>query len=82
MRCGSDAERLRRMVESDADGAIKNILRVAQCDVMTLLSEFMDVARLDMSVNKNGDGFTLDIKADVNRFYGIGMCSLSAADMQ
>lgn len=68
----SDTERLKRMVESDADGAVKNTLRVAQSDVMTLLSEFMDVERLDMSVVKNGDGFTLNIKADVNRFYGIG----------
>ena len=67
-----DTERLKRMVESDADGAVKTTLRVAQSDVMTLLSEFMDVERLEMNVVKNGEGFTLNITAEVNRFYELG----------
>lgn len=67
-----DSERLRRMVELDADGAVKTTLRVAQSDIMTLLSEFMDVEKLDMSVEKNGDGFTLVVTAAVKRFYDVG----------
>lgn len=68
-------ERIARMIENDGNAAIKRVLRVAQSDVMALLCEFMDVRKLDMTVDGANDGYTLKITADVARFFDIGKTS-------
>lgn len=68
-------ERIARMIENDGNAAIKRVLRVAQSDVMALLCEFMDVRKLDMTVDGADDGYTLKITADVARFFDIGKTS-------
>jgi len=69
-------ERLKRMVENDGGGEIKKVMRVVESDVMALLCEFMDVARLDTRVQKNGDGYMLTVEASVDKFYGVGNLSV------
>ncbi len=71
----TDAERLKRMVENDAGGAVKDALRVVESDIMALLSEFMDVSRLDMCVVKGDGCYKLTVTADVDKFYEVGMLS-------
>lgn len=68
-------ERIARMIENDGNAAIKRVLRVAQSDVMALLCEFMDVRKLNMTVDGANDGYTLKITADVARFFDIGKTS-------
>lgn len=68
-------ERIARMIENDGNAAIKRVLRVAQSDVMALLCEFMDVRKLDMTVDGANDGYTLKITANVARFFDIGKTS-------
>lgn len=68
-------ERLSRMIENDGNGDIKRTMRVAQSDVMSLLSEYMDVTKLDMSVDKAEGGFTVTITANATRIYNIGNTS-------
>lgn len=66
------AERLKRMVESDAGGGINDTMRLAQSDVMELLGEFMDVTRLDMRVEQSNGGYRVTITADADTVYGVG----------
>lgn len=66
------AERLKRIVESDADGRVNAALRVAQSDVMAVLCEFMDVSRLDMRVEPLGAGYRVTVTADADAIYGVG----------
>lgn len=69
------SERLARMTENDYDGEIKRTLRVAQSDVMSLLSEYMDVTKLDMTVDKSDGGYVITIAANASRIYNIGKTS-------
>lgn len=69
------SERLARMIENDCNGEIRRTMRVAQSDVMMLLSEYMDVTKLDMSVGNAENGFTVTITADVSRIYNVGKTS-------
>ncbi len=69
---GEITERIARMIENDANGAIGRTLRVAQSDVAALLGEFMEVTSLDMTTAKSGDGYTLTINVGVSRFYDVG----------
>ncbi len=66
-------DRLIRIVENDGDGAIKRTLGVVQSDVLDVLSEFMDVKRLNMAVKRENGGYALIIDADVSRFYDAGI---------
>lgn len=70
-----ELDRITRMVENDGDGAIKNTLRVAQSDVAELLGEYMDINKLDMSVERMGAGYRLKIDADVGRIFEVGELS-------
>ncbi len=67
-------ERLKRMVASDTRGEINDTLTVAQSDIMALLSEFMDVKKLDMRVD-GGDCYRVTITAEADRIYGVGKLS-------
>ena len=67
-----ELDRITRMVENDGDGAVKNTLRVAQSDLFTLLGEYMDIDKLDMSVERADGKFRLKIEADVNRIFEVG----------
>ena len=69
------SERIARIIENDANGVIKRTMRVVQSDVMSLLSEFMDVSTLDMSVEGGEDGYDLIVTAKVARIYDIGKMS-------
>lgn len=69
------SERIARMIENDYDGEIKRTLRVAQSDVMMLLSEYMDVTKLDMSVDRSDSGFIVSITANAARIYNVGKTS-------
>ncbi|MDE7164112.1 MAG: hypothetical protein K2O04_01645 [Clostridiales bacterium] len=71
------SNRLARMIENDFSGEIKRTMRVAQSDVMALLSEYMDVTKLDMSVEKATDGFAVTITAAASRIYNVGKTSES-----
>ena len=68
-------ERIARIVENDASGGIKSVLKVAQSDIMMLLCEYMDVVKLDMTADKTKSGYVVNIKADVARFYDVGRTS-------
>lgn len=63
------------MIENDGNGEIKRTMRVAQSDIMALLSEYMDVTKLDVTVNKSGDGYAVNIAATASRIYNIGHTS-------
>ena len=65
-------DRIARIVENDGNSAVRRTLRVAQSDVMALLSEFMDVKKLDMTAERTEHGYALSINADVVRFYEVG----------
>ncbi|MCH5165814.1 MAG: hypothetical protein J1G01_05380 [Clostridiales bacterium] len=65
-------ERIAKMIENDGNGAIKRVLKVAQSDVLSLLNEFMDVTKLDMTAERTENGYELCIRADVARFYDVG----------
>ena len=69
------SERISRMIENDEYGNVKRTLRVAQSDIMALLCEFMQVEKLDLSVDKKESGYMLKITADVSRIYDIGKTS-------
>lgn len=69
------SERIAKMIENDGNGEIKRTMRVAQSDVMALLSEYMDVTKLDMTVDKCADGYTVNITATASRIYNIGHTS-------
>ncbi len=69
-------ERIMRVVENDGSAAIKRTLSVAQSDIARILGEFMELTRLDVSAEKNGDGsYILTVKAGVVRFYDVGNTS-------
>ncbi len=70
-----ELDRITRMVENDGDGAVKNTLRVAQSDVVTLLGEYMDIEKLNMYVEREGNGYRLKIDAEVGRIYEVGKLS-------
>lgn len=61
-----------RMLENDEAGSLRGTLRVAQADLINLLSEFMDIKKLDMSVEKAEGGYKLTITAEVGRIYEVG----------
>lgn len=67
-----ETERLFRLVENDANGSLRSALSVVRSDVSALLSEFMDVRSVDMTVERDGDGYDLYIRTKVNRFYDVG----------
>lgn len=69
------SERLARIIENDGNGEIKRTMRVAQSDVMALLCEYMDVNKLDMTVDKADSGYTVKITADASRIYNVGKTS-------
>lgn len=71
----SDASRLERIVDGDANAAVNRTLRVAESDVAMLLGEYMAVRTLDMRAEKNGDGYLLKITVRASRFYDIGNTS-------
>lgn len=62
------AERLTKILENDSSGAIKRTLRVAQSDIIALLSQFMELDKLDMVAERTENGYKLRISADVDRF--------------
>lgn len=72
----SNTERIARMVENDSSGAVRRTLGVVQSDVAFVLSQFMDVSRLDMSVAKKNEGYKVTIEIDVDRFYSVGNTSV------
>ncbi len=68
-------ERIKRIVENDTKGHVNDALAVAQADVLSVLVEFMDVEKLDMSVKRDGEKYKLFIQADVNEIYDVGAVS-------
>lgn len=68
-------ERLARIIENDVNGEIKSAVKVAQSDVMMILSEYMDVTKLNMAVDKCADGYTVTITAHASRIFGVGNIS-------
>lgn len=68
-------ERIARVIENDAGGEIKRTMRVAQSDVMALLSEYMDVKKLDMVVDRSDGGYVVTITAAAQRIYNVGNTS-------
>ena len=68
-------KRLARVIENDSNGVINRTLRVAESDVVMILSQYMEINSLDMRVQKSDSGYTLEIKADVNRFFDVGKTS-------
>lgn len=68
----NNTDRLMRIVENDGDGALKRTLGVVRSDILDLLTQFMDVKRLNMEVRRENGAFALIIDADVARFYDIG----------
>lgn len=71
----SSTERIAKMLENDVSGGVRTALRVAQSDVMSALCEFMDVTKLDMTADKTAEGYAVNIRAEVSRFYGVGNTS-------
>ncbi|MDE7406612.1 MAG: hypothetical protein K2M89_07055 [Clostridiales bacterium] len=69
------SERIAKMIENDGNGEIKRTMRVAQSDIMALLSEYMDVTKLDVTVDKCADGYVVNIAATASRIYNIGHTS-------
>lgn len=69
-------KRLERVIENDGNGVINRTLRVAESDVAMILSEYMQVRTLDMRAEKVQDGYALEIKVAVDRFYDIGKTTL------
>ena len=68
-------QRIAQIIQNDADGVIKRTMRVAQSDIMLLLSEYMDVTKLDMTVDKTDDGYSVNISAKAARIYSVGNTS-------
>ncbi len=71
----SDAERIKKIVESDEIGALKNTLTVAQSDVDRVLCEFMDIEKLVMRTDKVGEMYKVVIEVDASRIYDVGKTS-------
>lgn len=71
-----DAERIKKIVESDAVGAIKNTLAVAQSDVDRVLCEFMDIEKLVMHTDRVGEMYKVVIEVDASRIYDVGKVSI------
>ncbi len=69
------SERIAKMIENDGNGEIKRTMRVAQSDIMALLSEYMDVTKLDVTVDKCADGYAVNVAATASRIYNIGHTS-------
>ncbi|MDE6029448.1 MAG: hypothetical protein K2F90_03915 [Clostridiales bacterium] len=69
------SERIAKMIENDGDGDIKRTMRVAQSDIMALLSEYMAVTKLDVSVEKADGGYAVNVSATASRIYNIGHTS-------
>ena len=69
------SERIAKMIENDGNGEIKRTMRVAQSDIMMLLSEYMNVTKLDVTAEKCADGYTVNIAATASRIYNIGHTS-------
>lgn len=69
------SERIAKMIENDGNGEIKRTIRVAQSDLMALLSEYMDVTKLDVTVDKTDGGYAVHIEAAASRIYNVGHTS-------
>ncbi|MDE7107892.1 MAG: hypothetical protein K2O39_06160 [Clostridiales bacterium] len=69
------SERIAKMIENDGNGEIKRTMRVAQSDLMALLSEYMDVTKLDVTVDKTDDGYAVNVAATASRIYNVGHTS-------
>lgn len=68
----SVSDRIARIIENDAGGEIKRTVRVLQSDIAALLSEFMSLAGLDVTVEKAGERYVLKMTATADRFYDVG----------
>ena len=71
----NESERIAKIIENAGNGEIKRTMRVAQSDIMMLLSEYMNVTKLDVSVDKSADGYTVNITANASRIYNVGHTS-------
>lgn len=69
------SERIAKMIENDEGGMVKRTLMVAQSDILALLSEYMDVKKLDVAADKTDDGFVVKITAHAARIYKVGNTS-------
>lgn len=67
------SERVKRIVEQDAVGAVRAVMRVVESDVVSLLSDFMSVRHADFDVESDGNGgYVITIKAEADRFFDMG----------
>ncbi|MCH5155883.1 MAG: hypothetical protein J1F69_04680 [Clostridiales bacterium] len=69
------SERIARMIENDGNGMVKRTLKVAQSDITALLSEYMDVKKLDVAADKSDDGYVVKITVNAARIYNVGNTS-------
>lgn len=69
------SERLAQMIENDVNGEIKRTMKVAQSDVMMILSEYMDVTKLNMTVDRCEGGYIVTVTANAARIYNVGKTS-------
>lgn len=69
----TDTERVKRIVEKDSIGALKDIMSVVQSDIADVLGEFMNVASMNVSLDSDGHGgYNIKIEVNADRFYEIG----------
>lgn len=63
------------MIENDGNVEIKRTIKVAQSDVMMILSQYMDVTKLNMTVDKTAEDYAVTITANASRIYSVGNTS-------
>lgn len=66
------SDRLKRIVENDISGDIKNTLAVMRADLEALLSEFMNIKSLSVRVEGEDGAYRLIADADVSSIYSVG----------
>ena len=71
-------DRLKRIVENDTSGEIKNALNVLRADLEALLSEFMSVKSLYLRLEGEEGAYHLTAEADVNAIYSVGIVGKDA----
>lgn len=69
------SERIAKMIENDGNVEIKRTMKVAQSDVMMILSEYMDVTKLNMTVDKTAEDYVVTVTANASRIYNVGNTS-------
>ncbi|MCH5351537.1 MAG: hypothetical protein J1F39_06195 [Clostridiales bacterium] len=67
------SDRLKRMVELDTNGEIKNTLTVVRADLLALLSEFMNVKSLQLRLDGDEGAYILTAEAEVSSVYSVGI---------